>query len=81
MALSDVPTNVTKAGGKGTPTGGIKPEAKLVGKSSVADVGVSPKKQQDGNPPSRKRNPAQMAADQDLPALNGFLNVSKEDSF
>jgi len=44
--LSDVNPSAGK-GGKGTPTGGAKPEPKL-GKSSVADVGVSPKKPPEG---------------------------------
>ncbi len=47
MALPDSASAGVKAGTKGTPTGGLKPDPKL-GKSSVADVGLSPKKQQDG---------------------------------
>jgi len=43
MTLPDSANASVKTGSKGTPTGGLKPEPKL-GKSSVADVGLSPKK-------------------------------------
>lgn len=81
MTLPDAASATAKGPSKGTPTGGMKTDPKL-GKSSVADVGLSPKKQQDGNQPSRKRNQNQLAnADQDLPTtMNGLLS-NKEDSF